>query len=279
MQTNNPLTQFFRQPAIYLRLPSNGKFWPENSLVMPPNNELPVLPMTARDEISYRTPDALFNGSAAVSVIQSCVPNIKDAWQTPSCDFTAILIAIRIASYGHQYDVDTKCPKCNHEASYGLDLRRVLDGISSINFDQPLSLGDLEIHFRPMTYHVLNQANILNFENQRDLQAISNEKSDDETKSKKIAELIKKITDASFDAVAANISSIKTPNVIVTEKQFIAEFLANCDRKLYEKIKDVAIESKTANDLNPLEITCQNCNHEYKQEFVMDMTSFFEVAS
>ena len=51
-QTANPLRQFFRQPAIYLRLPSGGNHWPEKDIVMTPNKELPVLPMTAIDEIT-----------------------------------------------------------------------------------------------------------------------------------------------------------------------------------------------------------------------------------
>ena len=62
--SNNPLTQYFRQPAIYVKLPSNGQHYPEAALNMPANNELPVYPMTAIDEITYRTPDALFNGNA-----------------------------------------------------------------------------------------------------------------------------------------------------------------------------------------------------------------------
>ena len=75
--SNNPLKQFFRQPAIYVRLPSQGKFYPPGVLEMPATGELPVYPMTAIDEITYRTPDALFNGQATVNVLQSCVPDIK----------------------------------------------------------------------------------------------------------------------------------------------------------------------------------------------------------
>ena len=82
----NPLKQFFRQPVIYARLPSKGKFYPPGTLDMPANNELPVLPMTAIDEITYRTPDALYNGQATVDVIQSCLPNIKNAWVIPAMD-------------------------------------------------------------------------------------------------------------------------------------------------------------------------------------------------
>ena len=69
MISNNPLKQYFRQPAIYVRLPSGGQHYPPGAINMPPNGELPVFPMTAMDEITYRTPDALFNGSAVISVI------------------------------------------------------------------------------------------------------------------------------------------------------------------------------------------------------------------
>ena len=106
-QTSNPLQQFFRQPALYIRLPSEGRQWPPGSINMPPNQEIPVLPMNAIDEITYRTPDALFNGSATVNVIQSCIPNIRDAWAVPVSDLDAILVAIRIASYGHSMDIET----------------------------------------------------------------------------------------------------------------------------------------------------------------------------
>ena len=55
----NPLAKHFRQPAIYLQLPSGGKYWPDGSIDLPLNGQIPVYPMTTRDEISIRTPDAL----------------------------------------------------------------------------------------------------------------------------------------------------------------------------------------------------------------------------
>lgn len=47
MSNNNPLKQYFRRPAVYIKLPSNGKNYTEGSLDMPENGELPVYPMTA----------------------------------------------------------------------------------------------------------------------------------------------------------------------------------------------------------------------------------------
>ena len=64
----NPLSKYFRQPKIYLRLPSKGKFYSPGSLVMTESGELPVYAMTAKDELLIKTPDALLNGEATVEV-------------------------------------------------------------------------------------------------------------------------------------------------------------------------------------------------------------------
>ena len=81
---NNPLAKHFRQPQLYIQLPSKGKYYPPGTLEMPVTKELPVYPMTAKDELSFMTPDALLNGQGTVDVIQSCIPNIKDAWAMPA---------------------------------------------------------------------------------------------------------------------------------------------------------------------------------------------------
>jgi hypothetical protein len=158
-QTANPLKQFFRQPALYLKLPSDGQFWEPGSLDMPPNKELPVLPMTAIDEITYRTPDALFNGSAVVSVIQSCVPSIQNAWKVPAVDLTAILIAIRIATYSSEMEINSVCPTCETDGEYTLDLHTMLAGIQPIDFSKAVKHGDLEVFFRSVDYQTQNLLN------------------------------------------------------------------------------------------------------------------------
>ena len=103
--TANPLASFFRQPKIYVSLPSKGEFYPEGSLVKTHNNEYPVFAMTARDELLFKTPDALMNGVATREVITSCIPNILDPLKIPSLDVDAILSAIRIATYGEEMEV------------------------------------------------------------------------------------------------------------------------------------------------------------------------------
>jgi hypothetical protein len=278
-QSANPLKQFFRQPAIYLRLPSGGDFWPPGSLNMPANAELPVYPMTAIDEITYRTPDALYNGQAVVSVIQSCVPGIVDAWAMPGVDLNAILIAIRIASYGHNMDLSTACPNCSHEGEYSADLRSILDTLQSGNFTQGITRGDLEIQFHPMDYRRQNETNHLQFEQQKSIQMVQQS---DLTDDQKIAELnksLQRITELTIDALKWSIASIRTPQALVTEPQYIHEFLSNCDRKLFGQIKEHIIQLRETSEIKPLHIECSECQHKYQQMVMLDQASFFADAS
>lgn len=276
----NPLSQYFRQPSIYIKLPSGGQNYPEGSLDMPPNGELPVYPMTAIDEITYRTPDALFNGTAVVTVIQSCVPNIKNAWAVPSMDVDALLTAIQIASAGHDMPVDCFCPNCNHEDNYSIDLRTVLEKLEPANYAEPIRHRDLEIYFKPLPYQVLNANNQAQFEEQKTIQNLSQRESTDNVEqAAQISEILKKITDMTVNSIAQSISSIKTPSSFVNDNAYIVDFLKNCDSHLFSQIRNRVIELKSKSEIQPLNVKCSECGTEYKQMFTLDMTSFFDRAS
>jgi hypothetical protein len=278
-QIFNPLRQYFRRPSIYIKLPSKGEFWPEGSLESTENGELPVFPMTAIDEITYRTPDALFNGEAVVSVIQSCIPSVKNAWDAPVSDVNPILVAIRIASYGHELELGTTCPACTHEADYTLDLRIVLDQLKNPDFKNTIKHGDLEISFQPISYRQQHETNNTQFEEQRTIQLIPGSDLPDEEKVKRLNSALKRITELTVMALKHSIAGIRTPQNIVTEPEFIEEFLNNCDRKLFNIIRDRVIELRQSSELKPLHIACTECSHEYDQPLTLDMASFFEPAS
>lgn len=276
---SNPLKQYFRQPAIYIRLPSEGRFYPSNTLEMPPNGELPVLPMTTMDEIRYRTPDALFNGTATVEVIQSCMPNIKDAWAMPSVDVDTVLIAIRIATYGHELDIGTQCPACATEADYSVDLRIVMEQIHSPDYKEAFRLGDLEIYLHPMTYRDINANNMEQFQDQKMIQALESAETTEQQRGQILADMLAKITAITTRALAQNIAMVKTPSAMVTEQTHINEWLTNCDRSTFNSVRDRILKLKTESEIKPLHIKCANCEHEYDQLFTLDMTTFFGDAS
>ena len=276
---SNPLKQYFRQPAIYIRLPSRGRSWPKDAIDIPANEELPVLPMTTMDEITYRTPDALFNGSAMVSVIQSCVPNIKDAWYTPSTDIDALLIAIRIATYGHNLDITTRCPACETESDFSIDLRGVMDQISAPDYSKPLILGDLEIWFKPMTYNDINANNLAQFEDQKGMQSLENAEMPDDQRLKTMSDMLKKLTAITTRALTQNIALVKTPQAQVIDPEHILEWLSNCEKNTFNRVRDHVVELRRSTEIKPIHVTCPACQHEHDQQFTLDMTTFFEDAS
>lgn len=271
----NPLFKHFRQPAIYLRLPGQGRFWPEGALDVPVTGEIPVYPMTVKDEITIKTPDALMNGVGVADVIQSCCPNIKDAWKTPSCDLDAILIAIRLASYSNEMDIETNCPSCKAENSNVVDLRVLLDNLRVPDYD-PVSLQGLTFNFKPQAFETLNTANMILFEQRRLLDTITNSELPDEEKSKQFNLVFPKLTDMNIMSLVNCIESIVTEdNLIVAEVKHIKEFIENCDRNVYNEIKTQIESLIKDNKLSPLEITCTECDTTYKSELNFDNSNFF----
>lgn len=275
MSDSNPLRAYFRQPAIYIRLPSQGKFYPSDSLVMPPNQELPVFPMTALDEINNRTPDALFNGSATVKIIHSCIPNIKDAWQTPVIDLDTILISIRIASYGHEMDIEPICPKCGNEEKFGLDLRTVLEKIKQPDYSQSLQVNDLQLYFKPLTYQQANDISQNQFKDQKLIQILQDSALSEEEKIKEMSQALEKISQLTVESLAKSIAIIKTPAAAVTEPELILEWLVNAPRDDFNQVRDFAMNLKEQTSLRPINITCSACANQYQQTLTLDMTSFF----
>ena len=275
----NPLTQYFRQPSIYIKLPSQGQNYPTGTLNIPANGELPVYPMTAIDEITYRTPDALFNGQATVNVIQSCVPGIIDGWAIPSIDLDTILIAIRIASYGHNMEFGTTCPACGDISDRSVDLRTVLDVLSAADYNTTIKSGDLEIYFKPLTYKNLHDNNTLQFEQQKLLQMMPDDTVSDNDKMTALTAAFKKLTEITVQSLALSIVTIKTPGALVNEFEYINDFLKNCDRVLFNQIRDHVVKLREQSEMQPLKMTCPACQHEYEQAITLDMSSFFSPAS
>lgn len=275
MTTDNPLKQYFRRPAVYLKLPSGGEGYPEGTLELPENGEVPIYPMTAIDEITSRTPDSLFNGSAVVEIIRSCVPAIRDPWYVSSIDLDPILVAIRSASHGSTMEIETDCPECNEPSKFDVNLSHILANFKPGDYAKPLTLGELTIKFKPLTFAETNKAGMVQFEIQKNMQQIMAIE-DEDVRNVKSSELLETINSTYLELIIATIEYIKVPTGTVFEKDFIEEFLRNCDRKTYEAIKDHSVSLRESTETKPLEIKCIHCGHEYEQKFGINVTDFFE---
>lgn len=272
--SHNPLKQYFRRPSIYLKLPSEGKGYAPNSIDLPENNELPIYPMTAIDELTAKTPDALYNGQAVVDIIKSCVPNIKDPWTLLSIDLDAILIAIKSASSGDSLEIDTSCPKCKEVSTYNISLVGLLSTLKVGDYSKALELGDLKIKFKPLTYKEINEAALGKFEVEKTFVVLNNASDEDKIKISK--ELLEKITLLTMELLSKTIIEIETPTVTVDSEEFILDFLKNCDRNIFNNIRDYNTELKSSSELKPLDIKCTACGNEYSQPFTLNPSDFFD---
>ena len=275
---SNPLAKHFRQPAIYIALPSEGRWWPEGSLDMPENLEIPVYPMTTKDEILLRTPDALLNGSGVVGVIQSCCPNIKNAWDMPSIDVDPVLIAIRIASYGHRMDFGGQCPHCNESNDYAIDLRTVSDGMKCPDFDIPVESNDLKILLKPQRYFAVNQSNQLRFEEQR-IMSIVTDDIDPEVKQKMFSESMTRLNQLNIDGLVSSTSSIMVEDQEVTDEAFIREFFEQTDSKIVRLIQTRLTEMALEANVKPVPVSCSACAKPFTITITFDYASFFATGS
>jgi hypothetical protein len=273
--SNNPLSNYFRRPALYLKLPSKGIGYTEGSLIMPDNEELPIYPMTAVDEITARTPDALFNGVAVVELIRSCVPNIKDPWSMPQIDLDPILLAIKIATNGSTMEIESICQNCGETSKYDINLTGLLNSFNPKEYDNLYTVTDeIQIKFKTINYKQINNTSQKQFEVQRALQII-NDTEDVKEKELRTTELIKEMNSMALELILDMIEYVKTPNATVFERGYIKEFLLNIPKQLFDNIRDYTIELKKSIEVQPLDFKCVHCSHEYKQPLDLNISDFF----
>ncbi len=195
--------------------------------------------MTARDEIVIKTPDALMNGQSTIDVIQSCMPNIKNAWMIPSIDVDAILIAIRIATYGEQIDLDISIPNTDITKTYTTDLRLALDKLLSAVYDTEIKINDeLTAFVRPINYEEFTKSSIKTLEEQRIFSIVNNQDLSEEQKIEQFNKSFKKLTEINIGSIVKSIVKIVTPDGEVTDPAYISEFVSNSDKEFFTKVTD-----------------------------------------
>ena len=259
----NPLQKYFRQPKIYIKLPSNGRWYPNGSLEVTDNMEFPVYAMTARDELMFKTPDALLNGQSTVDVIQSCVPNIKNGWDIPTLDIDTLLVAIRIATYGEKLELTSKIPNTKLERKFDLDLRVVLDKFQNVAFDDTLTIDELTLTVRPQTYREFTKVATKTFEEQRIASVIQEDDMTEEQKLEIFNQAFQRLTSITVDMVMQGIVSIQTGEDVVTDKLHIQQFIQNADKKFYSSVVESMESQKKKFTLEP--ITVDGTEEEIKE--------------
>lgn len=276
---SNPLKNHFRQPQLYLELPSQGKWYEPGSLEMPESGEVPIYSMTAKDEIMFKTPDALLNGEATRTIIESCVPSIKNAWGMPSIDLDAVLIAIRQATYGNEMEFTSVCPHCDTASDYNIDLSIILSNLPKIDYKIPLEINGLIFKFKPISFKIFNTVNLENFRQEQALAHLQDESLTEEERKIKFSKMFNDVVVDAINRIVDCVYSITTSDgTVVTDKSQITEFFNNCDKFVWEKVKEVITTINESIRLKPLNLICNNemCKKEFESTMNFEQSNFFE---
>lgn len=280
--SDNPLSRYFRRPALWLRLPTGGRWYDGSEVKLNEQGEVRVFGMNAIDEIMLNTPDALFNGHALESVIQSCVPDALQVKRLLQPDLDAIFLAMRSASTGGKLDIDRKCAKCGHDNSFEVQIAHLLDRMTYVeDGDTRISINDqLTVHIRPYDFTMRNVMIQRQLDEQRLLKDAedASEGMDDLRKAALVAEGIERISRLTFQLVAGTITSViihDGKDTHVTDHSHISEWLTNVDRSVAMAIVDAVNKLNSVGPPREMPIECQSCHHQWQESLSFDPALFF----
>ena len=252
-ENTNPLKRYYRQPQISIQLPSKGRYYAADVVENTTTGEHAVLPMTAMDELAFRTPDSMMNGQATVDVIKSCIPTILDPWQLVNYDIDTVLIAIRIASYGETIDVTSGVPGTNESVTHTVNLPQMLEQLRNIEVTDTCELKDgLKITVSPLTYKQITESQLKTFEQQRIYAQVSQSQMTAEEKTKRFTDSFKILSELNMSLLISNIDRITLPSgESVTDREQIKQFVENADAKLIKELENKLIDIRQQGSIKP----------------------------
>ena len=277
---SNPLISAYRKPSLYINLPSGGKYYnPQPKLSV--DGELAVYAMTARDELITKTPDALFNGEATISLLESCCPDIPNPRQIPVNDLMVIMLGIRQASYGREIEVDLTCPECEHVNRVGIDSQNIIDKAmlkNPINNRIQLNEGFI-VALKPYNLEDRNTLQIQQIKQVKMIEGLQDPNMDDQSRQDLFGRTFIEMAELTVDLITNCVDSVQAPgsdSEAISDKDMIREWLKSITSADYEIIKN-KVEDLSADGIeNKFNISCQNCDNKWETEVELDITNFFE---
>ena len=254
-QTNtNPLGKYYRQPQIYVTLPTKGKYYPADVYTPSETGEIPVFPMTAMDELAFKTPDSLISGQSTVDVIKSCVPNLKNPWKMTNYDTDTILLAIRVATYGEVMPMTYSVPGTTMTVEHSVNLPALLEGLAKVEIvDMATTKSGFKIKVLPLDYQTLTKVQTARFEQEKIYATMRASALDEKAKADQFAKSFKVLNTINFELLIDSIVEITTPDgVTVGDKMQIQEFCKNCDTKIINEIQNELAKIRVQGQVPPL---------------------------
>lgn len=258
-ENSNPLLARLQIPGETFRLPSQGLFYTNGELSDEvKNGEVHVYPMTAYDEIVFKTPDMLLSGKAVDEVFKRCIPQVLQPKNLLSKDIDYLITCLRVITYGPTITL-TYTHSCENakQREYEVSLQDILRKAKAIDptalastYTTTLDNGQV-VQLKPTTFNTILELN----------QNLGKE--DDNAITAVRDNMLKILVD-----MIEQVDGIKDKALI---SEWVAALPAGWIRFLSEaidKVSDWGVEFKA-------DAVCKDCNQPITMPFSANPVSFF----
>ena len=276
-QDQNPLSHYFRAPKLYVKLPSNGAYYEEGFIEYPvTESEVAVMPMTGKDEMILKNPDALLNGEAIISMIKSCCPTISDPRKLLTNDIEVLTLAIRYATYENDNSIDMDCPKCNHSNHYKFNIEELLERVELLESEYIVNLSNgATVVVQPYNFELTMKMTMSTLDEQRIVSALETADISDEVRMSKFSQSYLNLAQLNFDTVFKSVIKVIAGDTIVEDRNQIREFINNISAKDVEKIEEKLGEINKIGIPQTFKAVCSECKHEWNAPVEFNPVNFF----
>lgn len=280
--SDNPLKSYVRTPKLQVLLPSRGK-WGDTETASKITGEIPVYPMTSKDEVMIKNPDALLNGESVASVLRSCT-GIENVYDLTNNDVEFLLVAIRYATSGNEMEIDAVCPKDQHVNRVAVDLERILDSVEEMEKTYQTRLENgLKVNLKPMSFKNAQRLSLNAFQEATTLQTINDTKLPQTERIKVFNKSFEAIADLAVETMIDSIVSVIVPEgdeeKTVTDKKFIGEWVKGMTsaeaKHIQTKLDDI---NKEGFD-HSYNVVCEECGTKFKTSVEFNVSNFFGTGS
>lgn len=280
--SDNPLKSYVRTPKLQVLLPSRGK-WGDAETASKITGEIPVYPMTSKDEVMIKNPDALLNGESVASVLKSCT-GIENVYDLTNNDVEFLLVAIRYATSGNEMEIDAVCPNDQHVNRVAVDLERILDSVEEMDKTYQTKLENgLKVNLRPMSFKNAQRLSLNAFQEATTLQTINDAKLPQTERIKVFNKSFEAIADLAVETMIDAIVSVVVPEgdeeKTVTDKKFIGEWVKGMSSAEAKKIQEKLDEMNREGFDHSYNVVCEECGTKFKTSVEFNVSNFFGTGS
>jgi len=262
---------------LYLKIPSGTSYYAPEVVQFTDSGELGILPMTGKDELILKNPDALLNGEALTEVLKSCVPGIKNPKGLLTNDIDALITAIRYATFNDSLETNLSCPKCGSASTFKLDLQYALDNMEFLDPEYSVNLDSgITIFVKPHSFPDVLKGLHAQFEQSKISRILENSDISDQERMIAFSKAFKEMSLITYELILNSIIKVvdESNNINVTNKDYIKELLTNIDNRSLDKISNLITEINLIGIRRTFAAKCEKCEYVWENEIDFNPVNF-----